>query len=370
MIRPNLEAIAAKWIKALRLGSFEIDVRYARNLANRHGDPVFGLMSVPNDDAGRFVIRVQDPETWPDDPSKPMSAAAVEEIVIHELSHVRLWDATGDTTDPSKIKAEERAVWAFAAALQSASAGQRAAMVRAMAAAPGLAKKVESMAAPRRNERAMSMDAKQVLAAIKEQDEAAALQILEQWLAEQIGGAGGPGSEPMPANPDDGKDKPPMGMSGGGGQDDQRQPMPARAAQAAAGKVSAFEARAMRATQIIEDEAKRSLIRAMRTDGIELTPAAEKRIIGASTLEEAEQRAALVRDMAPPADDKGERAAVAGKRSGAKPPTNQGGHDPSKLNESQKRNYARYMRQGREDLAEQLYARSVAANAKAAKAGG
>lgn len=369
MIRPNLAAIAAKWIKALRLGSFEIDVRYVRNLQTNSGAPVFGLMVPANDDAGRFAVFVQDPETWPDDPSKPMSAAAVEEIVIHELSHVRLWDATGDTTDPSKIKAEERAVWAFAAALQSASPGQRAAMVRAMAAAPGLAKKVESMAAPRRNERAMSMDAKQVLAAIKEQDEAAALQILEQWLAEQIGGAGGPGSEPMPANPDDGKDKPPMGMSGGGGQDDQRQPMPARAAQAA-GKVSAFEARAMRATQIIEDEAKRSLIRAMRADGIELTPAAEKRIIGASTLEEAEQRAALVRDMAPPADDKGERAAVVGKRTGAKPPSNHGGHDLSKLNEAQKRNYARYMRQNREDLADQLYARSVAANAKAAKAGG
>lgn len=203
---------------------------------------------------------------------------------------------------------------------------------------------------------------KAAIEALKGGDGTKALEVLEALLMAALGaatgGAGGGGEgQAMGAGEQEAGSSQDQAQNGGG--------MPARAAHAPLARVGAYEARMMRAVRVTEDEAKRSIVRTMRADGIALTPAAEKRILSASTLEEAEERAALVRDMIPPADDGGgQRNALAGQRGQVQPRGGRGA-DLSQLNEAQRKSHAQYLRKGRQDLADQLVVRAAKANDRA-----
>ncbi len=296
MLRPDIQAIAAKWIAELRLQDRIVTVRYVDSLSDSLGNPVYGLMTIQNLDEGRFLIEVQDPLTWPSGGSRELSEASIEEGIVHELVHVRWIDLTAHNPDPAALVQEERATWATARALIRATNSQRAGIVRAM---------ISRQAATRRQPKGTSMDAKAVLAAIKDQDEAAALAILEQWLTEQIGGGtNGPPSVQDPLAP-------PMGAAAGNAAlDPNKDKTPPDAMRAMVAKdatavrsmlveVVGFHKEAKAAADILRPKAKEELVRAMRADGIVLTPHAEKLITDAPTLELAKERAESMRAMAP-----------------------------------------------------------------------
>lgn len=311
MIRPDLAAKAQAWITELRLQDRVIAVRYVRDLATPAGDPVYGLLVIENLDEGRFAVLIQDPDTWPAGGSRELSEASIEEALVHELVHIRWIDLTADKHDVTSLVQEERATWATARALINAKGPVRAAMVRAM---------VSRSAATRRQTKGKTMDAAAVIAALKEADGEAALQILSEYVAEQLGGAkppdseGGAGSMSADAGTGNGMDndpkkKPPMGMA-----DEQQRYQ--RAMQSSLSEVQ-------RGAAIVREDAKRALVRGMIADGVKLTPHAEKQILGAGTIEEAEKLAKFARSMsvapvegatdpkkpaAPPTD----RAAIAG----------------------------------------------------------
>lgn len=286
MIRPDLAALHAKWTgnDGLRLQDRLITFGYVENLCNASGAPLYGQLRIDNLDEGRFSVFIQDPSTWPPG-SRELSPETIEEAFVHELVHIRWIDLTADKADATSLVQEERATWATARALVRATTSQRAAMVRAM---------VSRTAATRRQTtgKGKTVDAKQVLAAIKEQDEAAALQILEAWLAEQIGGSAAPQSgndapDGMGADagngPPDNKDKPPMNM-----RDQQTQYQRAMKAHLDEVKLG---------TDIVRRDAKAAIVRGMKADGLKLTPHAEKQILSAATIEEAQGLERMARSM-------------------------------------------------------------------------
>jgi hypothetical protein len=298
MQRPDIVAISQKWITELRLQDRLITVRYTTNLSDPLGNLVYGLMTILNLDEGRFLIEVQDPSTWPNGGSREFSAQAVEECIVHELVHIRYADLLALNTDAAAIIQEERATWATARALIKANPSQRAAMVRAMAAKP---------AAMRRQTKGKAMDAQAVIAALKEADGEAALKILGDYVAEQLGGANGPPSVPDPNAPpvaqdagnDPNKDKPPMNM--GDKPEQMMRQMKADLADIRAMKATAAKEAAdvKTAADILRPRAKEEIVRAMKADGVPLTPHAEKLIIDAPTVEAAKDLEKGMRAMAP-----------------------------------------------------------------------
>lgn len=359
MQRPDIQAIAAKWIHLFRIQDRIITVAYVPNLVNpANGEPVYALMTVENSDEGRFRIEVQDPATWPRGSALQPTPKTIENAVRHECFHIRVRDfANGD------VLAEERATWAISDAFDAIADGDVpnvAAMVvtqlaRKTQTLSQIADTVRAMtanqAATRQQTRGKSMDAKAVLAAIKEKDEAAALAILEQWLADQIsGGTNGPPSAQDPAMPPMGadagdemqKDKPPMNM---GDKPDQY----ARAMKIELAKVKALGAEVESAVAILRPQAKVEIVRAMRAEGIEMTPDAEKRILDAPTVEVAKDRAESMRAMAP----------MGARKPGALPPN--GGM--AGLTRTQSATYTKMVANGNEKGAEAYRVECVKLNA-------
>lgn len=119
--RPNLEALAAKWIERLRLGSWQITVRYVRDL-HLGGAPVHGLCD-PFVERRRAVIEINDPSTAHDDDGGPPT---VEEVLVHELLHV----AAAELARTGGAVAEEQLVDVLTSNLLS---GERETVIRAMA---------------------------------------------------------------------------------------------------------------------------------------------------------------------------------------------------------------------------------------------
>lgn len=329
MIRPDIQAGSSKWIAELRLQDRIIMVRYTKNLADPFGKPVYGLMTILNLDEGRFLIEVQDPETWPIGGSRELTEQSIEEVYVHELVHIRWIDLTAHNPDPAALVQEERATWATARALIRANSSTRAAMVRAMLAHKAPSKKVFQMAAMRRQTKGRAMDAAAVIAALKEADGEAALQILSEYVAEQLGGAAPPsgsgdGMGADAGNGDPQKDKPPMNMG------DEK-------------NVGAQYSRAMRANldeiergkRIVQTDAKRAIVRGMKADGLTLTPHAEKQIIEAKSIEEAQAFETFARSMS--------AAPVPGaEKKGAQPPADR--NALAGLTLGQRQAHARYMR--------------------------
>lgn len=149
-------------------------------------------------------------------------------------------------------------------------------------------------AATRQQAKGQAMDAQAVIAALKEADGEAALKILGDYVAEQLGGASGPPSVQDPNAPpmgadvgNDQKDKPPVG--------DQNM---MRAMKAALGpelaEIRAMKAELAQCLDIARPNAKAELVRSMRTDGFDVKPHQEKLVLEAKTIEEAQT---LVRGM-------------------------------------------------------------------------
>lgn len=314
MLRPDIQAIAAKWIRLFRIQDRIITVAYVPNLVNpANGEPVYALMTVENGDEGRFRIEVQDPATWPRGSALQPTPKTIENAVRHECFHIRVRDfANGD------VLAEERATWAISDAFDAIADGDVpnvAAMVVTQLARKNqtllqIADTVRAMAvntaATRRQTkgRSMAMDpatAKMLLDAL-DSDDIAAVKAAIRKIAEDglTGGEAGPLSAQDPAMPPMGadagdeiqKDKPPMSM---GDKPDQY----ARAMKAELAKVKALGAEVESAVAILRPQAKVEIVRAMRAEGIEMTPDAEKRILDAPTVEVAKDRAESMRAMAP-----------------------------------------------------------------------
>jgi hypothetical protein len=313
MPRPDLQAIADKWIRLFRIQDRRITVSYVPNLKNPlNGDTVYALLALENDDEGRYSIFVQDPSTWPTNAARPPTEKVIEGVVRHECAHIRVRDFAPRNPSDADILAEERAVWAISDAFDAVmenDAPQFAAMVvqqlsrkpQTLAQVAGQIRAMTATAASRQT-KGMSMDAKAVLAAIKDQDEAAALAILEQWLTEQISsGAAKPPGVPDPSAP-------PMGADVGNAANDQnKDKMPPDAMRAMTadvvsirtmkGEIAKYHAEIKVAADLVRPEAKTAIVRAMRADGIVITPHGEKLILDAPTLEEAQVLAKGMRAM-------------------------------------------------------------------------
>lgn len=118
--RPDLEALAAKWIPRLRLGDWQIAVSYVEGLT-MDGAPVHGLCS-PFLERRRAKIEINDPST-PHDCDYPPT---VEEVLVHELLHV----AAAELARTGGVIAEEQLVDVLTSNLVN---GERETVIRAMA---------------------------------------------------------------------------------------------------------------------------------------------------------------------------------------------------------------------------------------------
>lgn len=296
MVRPDIQAIGAKWIAELRLQDRIITIRYTTNLCDPFGNLVYGLMTIQNLDEGRFLIEVQDPSTWPAGGSRALSDESITEGIVHELVHIRWIDLTAHNPDPAAIVQEERATWATARALVQANQSTRAAIVRAMIAKPA--------AMRRQTTGNKSMDVLDLVlaalaAALTAEDPKAAIQaLLSEVKALKEKGTAAPDSvpTPMPQGTGDeyGKDKPPVAMG------DEKEPdRMMRTMKADLAEIRAMKLEAKEALDMVRPAAKAEIVRTMRADGIALTPHAEKLILDAPTVDAAKDRAETIRAMAP-----------------------------------------------------------------------
>jgi len=304
VIRPDIQAMAAKWIGELRLQDRIVRVEYVRDLRNPFGEPVYGLMQIENLDEGRFCVSIQDPDTWPVGGVRELSEESIEEGLVHELVHIRWIDVTADNANPAAIRQEERATWATATALLRAGKRQRASIVRAMSAHPAQWQKVQRAALARdggasrsalARSKAMidAATAKQLLDALDTGDPDAMKMAIRGIVEAALtgGDSAPPGAietPPMPADagngatPDD-KEKSPMQMA------------PDKYARS----MKAATEEAVAALAVLRPAVKVELVRAMRADGITVTPHAERLVLDAPTVQDAERLVAGMRAMSP-----------------------------------------------------------------------
>lgn len=383
MMRPDLQAIAAKWIRLFRIQNRIITVSYVPNLVNPStGDVVYALMSIENDDEGRYSIYVQDPATWPTDAMRPMSEKSIENAVRHECAHIMLRDFAPRNPSDADILAEERAVWAISDAfdlINEGNAPQFAAMV-----ARQLDRKPQTFSQIAGNVRAMvarqkataprlalagrknmidAATAKQILDALQSEDVEAMKTALRGIVEAALsGGDQGPPSVPDPNAPPMGADAGPM--------DPNKDKTPTDAMRSMAAGVDKIrgmvaETATLRdevkaAAEILRPQAKLEIVRAMKAEGIVLTSHAEKLIVDAPTIEAAKDRAATVRAMAP----------VGTKRPQVTPPTHSSGIDTAGLTPGQLTSYNRYMRAGKPDMAARFVETCAKTNATRAQNAG
>jgi hypothetical protein len=300
------------------------------------GDTVYALLAIENEDEGRFSIFVQDPATWPTNATRPPTLRTIEGAVRHECAHIRVRDFAPRNPSDADILAEERAVWAISDAFDKVNelnAPQFAAMVvrqldRKPQTLSQVAANVRAMAATtaatRRQTKGinMAMDpatAKMLLDALDSNaDPAAAIAAVRKVVEDALtGGQDAPASVPDPNAPPMGADAgnvPANDPSKGG----KMPPDAMRAMSAELQSVRAMgaEVRQLRdelksAADIVRPTAKAELVRAMRADGIAITPHQEKLITDAPSLEVAKDRAATMRAMGaapgkPPAKQPGD----------------------------------------------------------------
>jgi hypothetical protein len=210
-MRPDLDALLARWQKALRLLDWRIAIEYVRDLCAADGDPVYGLCT-PCVDNKTAWIRIRDPET-PVDNGRD-AVAMVEPVVVHECVHLHF--APWNARSPAEIAAEEQAVWAIAEALvANKDTAEEPAIARAM-----LAHTRQRTSAADAARRTRKMVDPMVIAALEAANEAedpkAAIQALLEKIKAMTPAADLPASEPAagmqaapPASEDEGK-KPPM----------------------------------------------------------------------------------------------------------------------------------------------------------------
>lgn len=337
MIRPDIQALCAEWIgtDGLRIQDRIIAASYVPDLCNATGAPLYGQLRIDNLDEGRFTVRIQDPATWPVGGSRALSQRSIEEALVHELVHIRWIDLTAANQDAASLVQEERATWATAQALVAAKYDKRAADVRAMVRAMSTGK-TSALTRAQTKGRAMidATTAKQILDALGGEDieamKAALRGIVEAALTSGdngppsgADGASGMGADAGNNGADPNKDRPPMNMN-----DEQQKYSRAMRAHLSEAATSA---------DILRKDAKAAIVRGMRADGLKMTPHAEKQILEAKTIEEAQSLERMARSMSA---DPVEGAQVP--RKGASPPTDR--NALAGLTQGQRQSYQRHMR--------------------------
>ena len=308
MIRPDLQAIAAKWVKLFRLQDRLITVSYVPNLRNpATGDTVYALLAIENEDEGRYSIFVQDPATWPKDAPRQPTQKVIEGAVRHECAHIRVRDFAPRNPSDADILAEERAVWAISDAFDAVGDAPRfaAMVVQQLTSRPNsffkIAANVRAMAATaavRPQRKGQPVDIMLILAALEAALSAEDPKTAISALIEKVKPLVGAGDSAAPSTPD------PMNQEAGAVDPNKDKPSDTapmmRAMKADMVEIRAMKAELKEALDVARPAAKTELVRTMRVDGITLLPHQEKQIIDAADLPTAKAIAQGMRAMALP----------------------------------------------------------------------
>jgi hypothetical protein len=253
---------------------------------------------------------------------------SLRESLAHELTHALLAPLTKLIEwSPAAVMIEEQIVERLGKIIASAPTGTARAMMRALqhprTTSTTVRKRISALATRQRNAgRKRNVDPKMIediIAAIKEGNGEAAIELLTKLLASAAGGmAGGdagPGSAPMREdNPDDGKGAPPMR--------EEEVPEAMRAQMRIMNRLAT--------TQL--GSTIRMRINELRTvDKLEITPVIETKLHKSRTIEDFEDRLELVKASLGASTEQR-------KRSGAEPDGN-GGRNGSPSIESLRRDY-------------------------------
>jgi hypothetical protein len=106
--RPDLDALLTEWQPRMKLGDWEIIVRYVPWLDSA------GLCTVWLK-SKRALIQIHEPASWPDSSFK----RPVEQVFLHEMGHVQMARLNIAADAPSNVH-EEQIVEAYAKALYAA----------------------------------------------------------------------------------------------------------------------------------------------------------------------------------------------------------------------------------------------------------
>jgi hypothetical protein len=288
---------------------------------SHEGKPAWATVEPIEGRADAYLVKVRDLAQTPV-PGVADPWTELKVTISHELWHPWVNRLLAAPT----IENEEALVEAAAQAVVRAAGPDARIMARSFQALPA-AVRARAVKISARSPRARGghMDGKAVLAAIKDQDEAGALSILESWAAEQIAAAQGQGGAPAPVDPAG-----PAPVDGGA-TDMRGAPMPPKPgakptegeppeseedeARKAARKARQIkmdeETKALRArqvaatveaektTKILRESAIRARIAEARTvDKAAINAEAEKLILASPSIDEAEIRLTLARGSA------------------------------------------------------------------------
>lgn len=289
---PTVSALVRHHQELQGLGAYAATIEIVPNLSH---DGKLAWATVDTDtDAKTADIKVLDLAKTPPAGFKGDLWRELEITLAHEFGHVAFAEYEKQKAkDP--LAAEETLVERFARAIMRAPLQAARAIQRA--ARQVLPNAIRARVVARTSARGGDMDAKAVLAAIKDQDEAAALTILEGWLAEQIGSAAGPGSAapPAPKLVEPGAMPPP---------EDEAMRLARRAREATMTKEdSALRARQVAATESIEAAAKSAvadaietkITRAREVDGFAILPEDERDLRACTDVASAEKLLGVMR---------------------------------------------------------------------------
>jgi hypothetical protein len=223
--------------------------------------------------------------------------------LAHETLHCVVAEALAATGGGTlTVPAEEQIVEAAAQAIvRSEGTADARVMARAIRALPSTLRARVAASAGQRARKGVGMDGAQVLAAIAGQDEAAALKILNDWAAEQLAAAGHPAA---PGEPD-GDEAAKLATASGPPQPGDPAMPAAPQAKMAVPPPGEDGAAGRKAARLVADlermhgaalpTAKAGLIAGARAR-LAITPAIERRILAASTFEDAEAILAIVEE--------------------------------------------------------------------------
>lgn len=275
---------------------------------------VQGALAVCDPKPTREIADVYVVTPWPDGESLP-------ETLWHELTHALLSPLTALVEQSGgAVMTEERIVERLGVLLNRLPMAARRAVVRRIEKeAPRLRARISARAPLARGGKQMDPEKiKALIAAIKEQNGDAALEIAEAMLVEAASGQAQPAGEPdgdEVAPPAEGREMgaapaaAPPPMDGGKPAGDGSEGYDGRRARKETTVKDDHALRARKAADDIErmqkammPTAKAGLVMGLRARiGAALTPAAEKEIMGAGTFEDAEKLAAFAEKMAPAA---------------------------------------------------------------------
>ncbi len=289
---PDLAAIGGP-IAAILLAGWTLTWAWATQAELDASIP--GAIAICDPTPTRSLATVRCVWPWP-------ATESLEETLAHELTHAALSQLTAlIPSSEAAVMLEEQAVEKIGKAIAAAPARLRAPMGRALLAARARISASAGLRA-RGGSMAMNVDTvKKLLDAIEGGDSAAMAEVCKQLIAEAASAtdAGAPAGAAEPDGDEAklaAKGAPVAPAPAPGGADGGAVPPADESARRA--RLAADELEAMAAAQ--RGGAKEALVVNLRARlGSALTPAVEKRLMGAKTFLEAQQLAGLVTEMAP-----------------------------------------------------------------------